>query len=104
MTRKKHTHGIDAKRVRALEHSRNTRVQLQNPAAPDDGVTVTESGVSGRTAGAWRSLGKRSSPEPRAYFQSTVLLRSAGPWLELYMADTFQPEPNRLTDLEKQSL
>ena len=38
------------------------------------------------------------------YFQSVILPRSVAAWLELYMADTFQPEPKRLTDLEKQSL
>lgn len=46
MARNRCTHGIDTKRVRALEHSRNARVQLQNPVVPDDAVTVTESRVS----------------------------------------------------------
>lgn len=99
------THRIDAQRVRALEHPRHARVQLQDTAAPDHAVTATERGARGE--GVWG--GRSPCPTRRlaawgTYFQSAIFPRSAGAWLALYMADTFQPEPKRLTDLEKQSL
>lgn len=42
--------------------------------------------------------------ERDTHFQSTIFCRAAGEWPALNMADTFHAEPNRLTDLEKQSL
>ena len=48
------THGIDAKRIRASEHSRNTGIQLQHPVVPDDTVTVTKSRVSATCEGGGR--------------------------------------------------
>lgn len=101
------THRIDAERVGASENSRDVRVQLQRPAVPDGAVTETEDRV-GRHAGR-KGRGKGTPrwwcPGLQAtYFQSTIFLCSSGEWLELYMADTFHPEPKRFRDLEKQSL
>lgn len=101
------THGVDAERVRASEHAGHARVQLQDPAVSDDAVTATGSRAGGLRDGA-EGAGSNARPlqtaERDTYFQSTIFCCSAGEWLELYMADTFHPEPNRLTDLEKQSL
>lgn len=102
------THGIDAERVRALEHAGNIRVQLQDPVVSDDAVAATGGRAGGLAVTERKGLGEtlfpRKTPGAAPYFQSTIFWRSAGAWLELYMADTFHPEPKRLTDLEKQSL
>ena len=44
------THWIDAKRVGASEHSRDTRIQLQDPIVPDDAVTAKRGRVRGLPA------------------------------------------------------
>lgn len=99
-----HTHRIDSERIGALEHPRNIRVQLQEFAVLDHAVAVTKRGAGLRAQGSAWASDRQVQADGGTYFHSTIVFCMAGSWLELYMADTFQPEPKRLIDLEKQSL